>query len=156
MGSGTIRLGGVFGLVAAVAMIPAYLVGTPDVPRTSDEAVEYYESGSSFVTANGVVPLLHVLFGLVFVAVLASMLRSACGPNSEVYAALAGGVTFMALTTAGFAAEVAYPAEVLGVLPLLHTWIPLAAALSSLAWLGVTGLLMLSIPPVVHIESVGA
>jgi hypothetical protein len=212
MGSGTIRLGGGFGLVAAVAMIPAYLVGTPDVPRTPEEAVEYYESGSSFVTANGIVPLLHILFGLVFVAVLTSMLRSACGPNSEVYAALAGGVTFMALTAAGFAAEVAYPAAivrfgdvtvteftqpllalavwlyhycqigaavmifaasfaiwrtgvlpkwwaagaVLGVLPLLHTWIPLPAALSSLAWLAITGLIMLTIPPVVRVESVVA
>jgi len=193
-------------------MIPAYLVGTPDAPHTTDEAVAYYESGSSFVTANGVVPLLHILFGPIFLGVLVSMLRTACGPNSEVYVGLAGGVIFFALSAAGFAAEVAYPAAivrfgdvtvteftqplltlavwlyhycqigaaamifavsfaiwrtgvlpkwwaagaVLGVLPLLHTWIPLPAALSSLAWIGMTGVVMLAIPPVVRVESVVA
>jgi hypothetical protein len=212
MGSGTIRAGGLFGLISALAMIPAYLVGTPDAPRTAAEAVEYYESGSSFVTANGVAPLLHILFGLLFIGVLVSMLRTACGPNSEVYVALAGGVTFLVLSAAGLAAEVAYPAAiirfgdvivteftqplltlavwlyhycqigaaamifaasfafwrtgvlpkwwaagaVLGILPLVHTWFPLPAALSSLAWVGLTGLVMLAIPPVVRVESIGA
>ena len=211
MGSGTIRLGGLLGVVSALAMIPAYLVGTPNVPQTPDEAIAYYESGSSFVTANGVLPLVHILFGLVFLGVLVSMLRSAAGPNSEVYVALAGGVLFLGLSAAGFAAEVAYPAAivrfgdvtvtefsqplltlavwlyhycqigaaamifaasfaiwrtgvlpkwsaaaaVLGVLPLLHTWIPLPAAVSSLLWVAVIGLVMLVIPPVVHVESVG-
>ncbi|ULE32837.1 hypothetical protein [Mycobacterium sp. IDR2000157661] len=212
MGSGTIRLGGLLGIASAVAMIPAYLVGTPDAPRTPDEVAAYYESGSSFVTANGVLPLLHVLFGLMFLGVLVSMLRSASGPNSEVYVTLAGGVVFLALSAAGFAAEVAYPAAlvrfgdvavtefgqpllalavwlyhycqigaaamifaasiaiwrtgvlpkwaaggaVLGILPLLHTWLPLPAALSSLLWVGSIGLVMLTIPPVVRVESVGA
>jgi hypothetical protein len=193
-------------------MIPAYVVGTPDAPRTADEAVEYYASGSSFVTANGVIPLLHILFGLIFLGVLVSTLRTACGPNSEVYIALAGGLTFLVLSAVGFAAEVAFPATIvrfgdvtvtdfaqplltlavwayhycqigaaamifaasfaiwrtgvlpkwwaagaiLGVLPLLHTWIPLPAALSSLAWIGLTGLIMVGIPPVVRVESIGA
>ena len=212
MGSGTVRLGGLMGVAAALAMIPAYLVGTPNAPRTPDEAVAYYEGGSSFVTANGVLPLLHILFGLVFLGVLVSMLRSASGPNTEVYVTLAGGVIFLGLSAAGFAAEVAYPAAilrfgdvavtefsqpllafavwlyhycqigaaamilaasfaiwrtgvlpkwsaagaVLGVLPLLHTWIPLPAALSSLLWVGLIGLIMLAVPPVVRVESVVA
>lgn len=212
MGSGTIRVGGLAGLVSALAMIPAYLVGTPDAPRTPGEAAEYYERGASFVTANGVLPLAHLLFGLVFLGVLVSMVRSAAGPNSEVYVTLAGGVFFLALSAAGFAAEVAYPAAivrfgdvavtefsqpllalalwlyhycqigaaamifaasfafwrtrvlpkwaaagaVLGILPLLHTWLPLPAALSSLLWVGLIGLLMLAVPPVVRVESMVA
>jgi hypothetical protein len=45
---------------------------------------------------------------------------------------------------------------VLGVLPLLHTWVGLPAAYSTVVWLGLTGLLMLTIPPVVTVESIGA
>jgi hypothetical protein len=32
---------------------------------------------------------------------------------------------------------------ILGILPLLHTWIPIAAAISTLAWVGLIGLVML-------------
>jgi hypothetical protein len=45
---------------------------------------------------------------------------------------------------------------VLGVLPLVHTWVGLPAAYSTVAWFGLMGLLMLTIPPVVRVESVGA
>ncbi|HEX2283725.1 MAG TPA: hypothetical protein VHI10_02670 [Mycobacterium sp.] len=212
MGSGTTRIGGLLGIASAVAMIPAYVVGFPDRPQSAEEAVEYYDGGSAFVTANGVVPLLHILFGLAFLGVLVALLRTASGPTGAVYTTLAGGVAFFVLSAAGFAAEVAYPAAIVrfgditvteftqpllalsawlyhycqigaaamifatayiiwrtavlpkwsaagaifGVLPLLHTWIPLPAALSSLIWIGLTGLLMLTIPPVVRVESVGA
>ena len=43
-----------------------------------------------------------------------------------------------------------------GVLPLLHIWVGLPAAYSTVVWFGLTGLLMLAIPPVVRVESVGA
>jgi hypothetical protein len=45
---------------------------------------------------------------------------------------------------------------VLGVLPLLHTWVGLPGAYSTVAWFTLTGLVMLAIPPVVRVESVGA
>jgi hypothetical protein len=45
---------------------------------------------------------------------------------------------------------------VLGVLPLLHTWVGLPPAYSSVAWFVLTGLVMMAIPPVVRVESVGA
>lgn len=193
------KIGGVCGVLAAVAMIPAYVVGTPDQPRTPEEAAGYYESASWFVTANGALPMLHVLLGLVFLGVLVHVLRQAAGPSGAVYLALAGGGLFFALTSVGFAAEVAYPAAVvrfgdlllpelaqpllalsvwsyhyaqvgaaamifatslvvwrtrvlppwvagaavLGVLPLLHLWLPLVGALSSLLWFAVLGVALI-------------
>ena len=198
------KIGGACGVLAALAMIPAYLVGTPDEPRTPEEAAGYYDSASWFVTANGSLPMLHILLGLVFLAVLVHVLRRAAGPSAAVYLALAGGVFFFALTAAGFAAEVAYPAAVvrfggvvlpvlsqpllalavwsyhyaqlgatamilatslvvwrtrvlpswvavagvLGVLPLLHLWLPIVAALSSLLWFVVLGVALLVAPTV--------
>src|SRR5437660_499878 len=82
MGTLATRIGGAFGILAVLVMIPAFVVGTPDKPRTPDEARHYYDSGSTIVTANVIVPL-------------------------------------------------------------LHTWIPLAAAISTLAWVGLIGLVML-------------
>jgi hypothetical protein len=212
MGSGTIRLGGLFGVAAAATVIPAYLAGSPEAPKSQSDVDIYFDSAASFLTANGTLPLLHILFGLLFLGVLVSVLRSAAGPTGAVYTALAGGAVFLALTAAGLAAEVAVPAAVvrfddvavidysqpflglavwlyhysqigsaalifatayivwqtgvlpkwsaalavLGVLPLLHTWVGLPAAYSTVAWLGLTGLLMLAIPPVVRVESIGA
>ncbi|MFZ0833694.1 MAG: hypothetical protein WAM92_11520, partial [Mycobacterium sp.] len=187
----------------ALVMIPAYLVGTPDAPRTPQAARDYYGRGLAFVTANGTLPLLHILFGLAFLGVLVAMLRHAAGPSAAVYTALAGGVFFFALTAAGLAAEVAYPATVLrfgnmpitefdqplltlatwlyhycqigaaamifatsvaiwrtgvlpkvtaalgvfGLPPLVHYSIPLPAALSSLLWIFMIGLIMILAPP---------
>jgi hypothetical protein len=212
MGSGTIRLGGLFGVASAGVIIPAYLAGSPEAPANPSDVDAYFDSAASFLTANGTLPLLHLLFGILFLGVLVSMLRSAAGPTGAVYTALIGGAVFLALTAAGLAAEVAVPAAivrfdevtvteysqpflglavwlyhysqigsaalifatsyivwrtgvlpkmsavlaVLGVLPLLHTWVGLPGAYSTVVWLGLTGLLMLAIPPVVRVESVGA
>jgi hypothetical protein len=184
----TIRFGGAFGVVCALSMIPVYVTGVRD-------------TGAALVTANGIVPLLHILFGLAFLGVLVAMLRQAAGPAPGVYAALAGGVLFFTLTAGGFALA-AIPAAVvqsgapditefneplltlatwlysycqigavamifatsaivwqtsvlpkwtavgavLGLLPLVHTWIPLPAALSSLVWTFLIGLVMLIAP----------
>jgi len=199
MGTLATRIGGAFGILSVLVMIPAFLVGSPDQPHTPDQARHYYESGSAFVTANGEVPLLHILFGIVFVGALTSMLIRAVGPRAEIYIALSGGVIWLALTAAGLAAAVAYPAAIvrfgnatvtefsqpmltlstwlyhysqlgaaamilsasisiwrtgvlpkwacalgiLGIPPLLHTWIGLPAAISTLAWVGLVGLVML-------------
>jgi hypothetical protein len=212
MGSGTIRVGGLLGIASAVAVVPAYVAGSPEAPAGTSDTREYFDDAASFLTANGTLPLLHLLFGLLFLGVLTSMLRSAAGPTGAVYTAVIGGSVFLALTAAGLAAEVAIPAAIVrfgdlsvidysqpflglavwlyhyshigsaalifataylvsrtGVLPrwsaasavlgvpaLLHTWIGLPGAYSVIIWMALTGLVMLAIPPVVHIESVGA
>jgi hypothetical protein len=211
MASVATRLGGLCGVASAAVVIPAYLAGSPEAPTNPSDAQVYFESAASFLTANGTLPLLHVLFGLLFLGVLISVLRSAAGATGAVYVALIGGAVFVALTAAGLAAEVAVPAAivqfddvsvtdysqpflglavwlyhyshigsaalifatayivwrtgvlpkwsaalaVLGVLPLLHTWVGLWGAYSMIAWMVLTGLLMVAIPPVVQVESVG-
>jgi len=103
-----VRLGGLFGLVSALVMIPAYLVGTPDAPGSLAEANSYFDAGpGTFLLFNGVLPLFHVFFFLWFLGVL----RGAEGEGGVLSTvALAGGVVFAALTSAGFAAEILYPA----------------------------------------------
>lgn len=211
MGSGTIRLGGLFGVASAGVVVPAYVAGSPEAPRNANAAQAYFDSAATFLTMNGTLPLLHLLFGLLFLGVLVSMLRSAAGPTGAVYTAAIGGTVFLALTAGGLAAEVAVPAAtvqfddvtvtdysqpflglavwlyhyshigsaalifatayvvwrtgvlpkwsaalaVLGVPALLHTWIGLPGAYSVIVWIGLTGLFMLAIPPVVRVESVG-
>jgi hypothetical protein len=106
-----LRLGGISGLLAVVAMIPAYLVGYPGAPGSLLEAQTYFEAGSGmFVFYNGVLPLFHVFFFILFLGVLYGMLRSAGGEARGIggglpAAALAGGIVF-----AGFTAEIIYPA----------------------------------------------
>jgi hypothetical protein len=211
LGSGTIRLGGLLGVASAVAVVPAYLAGSPEAPDKAGCTRAYFDNAASFLIANGTLPLLHLLFGLLFLGVVVSMLPSAAGPTGAVYTAVIGGSVFLALTAAGLAAEVAVPAAIVrfddvsvtdysqpflslavwlyhysqigsatlifatayvvwrtGVLPkwsalavlgvpaLLHTWIGLPGAYGVVVWMGLTGILMMAIPPVVRIESVGA
>jgi hypothetical protein len=115
-GGNLVRLGGVSGLLAVVAMIPAYLVGYPDAPGSPLEAQSYFEGGpGTFVFSNGVLPLFHIFFFILFLGVLYGMLRSA-GDEARVVgvglpgAALAGGTVFATLSAAGFTVEVLYPA----------------------------------------------
>jgi hypothetical protein len=205
----TTRVGGLMGVVSAAAVVPAYLVGSPEVPSRPEQAAQYFEHAASFLTANGTLPLLHLLFGLLFLGVLVSVLRAAAGPTAAVYVALIGGAVFFALTAAGLAAEVAVPAAIVrfgdlsvtqfsqpflglavwlyhysqigsaamifatgyliwttGVLPkwtaalallgipaLLHLWIGVSSAYATIAWIGLTGLLLLVIPPVARTTS---
>ena len=199
------RIGGLFGFAAALIIIPAYVVGTPDAPNSANQAERYYEANSTFVTANGVLPLFHVLFFIVFLGALIVLLRRAeNGRSGFAITALAGGIAFVTLEAAGFAAEVAYPAAlvryeelplggamapllltlstwlyhyaqvgataliiatsaviwrtellpkwvavggVIGVVTLLHTWMPLTAAICGLVWIGAMGLVLLLVPP---------
>lgn len=212
MGSGTTRIGGLFGVASAAAVIPAYLVGSPETPKNADDAGRYFDEADWFLTANGTLPLLHLLFGLLFLGVLISVLRAAAGPTGAVYVATMGGAVFLALTAAGLAAEVAVPQAivrfhdvsvteysrpflqlatwlyhfsqigsaalifaaayivwrtavfpkwsavlgVLGVPSLLHVWIGLPAAYTTIAWIGLVGLLMLLVPPVMTVSSEGS
>jgi hypothetical protein len=111
-----VRLGGIFGLLAVVAMIPAYLVGYPDAPGSPEEASAYFGAGlGTFVFSNGVLPLFHVFFFILFLGVLYGVLRGAgddargvgVGPPAI---ALAGGIVFVGLEAVGFVAEILYPA----------------------------------------------
>src|SRR5919112_1499099 len=98
-----VRLGGLSGLLAVVAMIPAYLVGYPDAPGSPLQAQTYFTGGvGTFVFSNGVLPLFHVFFFLLFLGALYGILRSAGGE--------ARGIVFAALTSAGFTVEILYPA----------------------------------------------
>jgi hypothetical protein len=111
-----LRVGGISGLLAVVAMIPAYLVGYPGAPGSLLEAQTYFEAGSGmFVFYNGVLPLFHVFFFILFLGVLYGMLRSAGGEARGIggglpAAALAGGIVFATLSAAGFTVEIIYPA----------------------------------------------
>jgi hypothetical protein len=115
-----LRLGGIFGLLSVVAMIPAYLVGYPDAPGTPEEAGSYFEEGlGTFVFSNGVLPLFHIFFFILFLGVLYGLLRSAEDGGDRraggvrgalPAAALAGGILFAALEAAGFTAEILFPA----------------------------------------------
>jgi hypothetical protein len=109
-----VRLGGIFGLLAVVVMIPAYLVGYPDAPGSPQEASAYFGAGlGTFVFSNGVLPLFHVFFFTFFLGVLYGLLRRA-GDDARggglPAAALAGGIVFVALEAVGFAVEILYPA----------------------------------------------
>src|SRR3712207_76596 len=111
-----VRLGGIFGLLSVVAMIPAYLVGSPDVPGSPEEAGSYFESGlGTFMFSNGVLPLFHVFFFFIlFLGVLYGVLRSAGdgaqgGGGGLSAAALAGGIVFVGLEVVGFAVEILFP-----------------------------------------------
>src|SRR5918998_2649583 len=109
-----VRLGGLSGLLAVAAMIPAYLVGYPDAPGSPLEAQTYFTGGvGTFVFSNGVLPLFHVFFFLLFLGVLYGILRSAGGEargGALPAAALAGGIVFAALTSAGVTGGNPYPA----------------------------------------------
>jgi hypothetical protein len=208
MNSTAVRLGGLCGVGAAATVIPAYVVGSPELPNTPDKLASYYDKAEYFIGMNGLVPLAHLFLGIVFIAVLAAVLRSAMGPEPAVYMVLIGGAVFVALTAAGLAAEVAIPSVianfgdlvavevvrpflalsvwfyhysqvgaavvmfatayaiwrtevlpkwsavlgVLGLLALAHTWIGLPAAYGTVAWVALTGLLLLAFPPVESAE----
>lgn len=108
------RLGGICGLLAVLSIVPAYLVGYPDAPGSQAEATLYFlDKFDSFLLSNGTLPVFHVFFFLLFLGVLVGILREAEGRSSVLSsAALAGGVVFVTLSAAGFAAEILLPATV--------------------------------------------
>ena len=78
------RLGGLFGLLSALVMIPAYLVGYPDAPGSLAEADLYFDAGpGAFLFSNGVLPLFHVFFFLWFLGVLRRTIRRAEGEGGR-------------------------------------------------------------------------
>jgi hypothetical protein len=112
------RLGGVCGLLFALLMVPAYVVGSPDaLPPASalEDLVGYFDSPQgTFVLANGVLAVFSTFFFLWFLGALHGLIRGAEGEEVGLSsAALAGGTVFIALSCAGHAAEVLYPATLI-------------------------------------------
>jgi hypothetical protein len=199
-----VRVGGIVGVVAAAAAVPAYIVGSPEHASARSGVRDYFAATTTFLDLNAVLPAVHLLGVLGFLAVLVAVLRRAAGPSIASYLALAGGVVFVALTAAGLASEVAVPAAtqqfqsatisigsaqaflalatwlyhysqlgaallifatafvvwrtrvfppaavalaVLGILPLVHIWVGVLGAYSTLLWLAIMGVLMIVAPP---------
>ena len=149
------RLGGLCGLVYALLMVPAYVVGSPDVPPPAsalEDLAGYFGSPQgTFVLANGVLAVFSTFFFLWFLGALHGLIRGAEGEEVGLSAAaLAGGTLFIALSCAGYAAEVVYPAAVLRRdchkyegRPVLHFLLPLPGALAGLFWVALVSALML-------------
>jgi hypothetical protein len=117
-GRGLARLGGVCGLLFVLLMVPAYVVGYPDAPTPTsgaEDVVGYFgASPDAFVLANGVLAVFSTFFFLWFLGALHVVLRRAEGEDVGLSsAALAGGTLFIALSCAGYAAEIIYPAAML-------------------------------------------
>ena len=117
-GRGLARLGGVCGLLYVILLVPAYVVGYPDAPTptsSAEEVVGYFgASPDTFVLANGTLAVFSTFFFLWFLAMLYGVLRRAEGEEVGLSsAALAGGVLFIALSCAGYAAEIIHPATLL-------------------------------------------
>lgn len=102
---------GLLGLAAVAAAVPAYLVGSPEIPSNAEQAQAYYSAAETFVLLNGVIPILHVVTFLLFLAGLATVIGAAGNRAFGGRAAvLAGGTGLAVLTAAGFAVEIVYPA----------------------------------------------
>lgn len=106
------RIGGVCGVLAALAAVPAYVVGSPETPRTAEDVRRYFDSAPSFLTANGALPMLHVLLCLVFLGSLVAVLHSVAPGSAEVFTVLGAGSAYVGLAAVGLAAEVAVPAAI--------------------------------------------
>jgi hypothetical protein len=110
------RLGGLSGILYVVLFLPAYVVGYPDAPDFTSgpgEAFAYFGGEySAFLFFNGVLAIFSAFFLSWFVGILHGVLRRAEGEEGGGLssAALVGGVTFVALSFAGVAVEVSYPA----------------------------------------------
>ena len=147
------RVGGACAVLAALAVIPAYLVGSPEAPRTADASRRYFESAASFLTINGSLPMLHVLLFLVFIGSLAAVLWSAAPGSIGAFVAVGAGGIFLTLTAVGLAAEVAVPAAIVSFGDVtitqyaqpflgLAVWVYHFSQVAAAAMIGATGLVI--------------
>jgi hypothetical protein len=101
-----VRLGGVCGILFVVLLVPGVFAARPDVPDTSlsaQQALEYFDDKhGALMIGNGLSFIFAAFFFLWFLGLLHGVLRSAEGEESGLSSvALGGGVTFIALETAG-------------------------------------------------------
>jgi hypothetical protein len=114
-GGGLARFGGVCGLLFVLLIVPAYVVGYPDAPTSTSGAGEvlgyFGTSAGTFVFFNGTLALLSTFFFLWFLGVFYGVLRRAEGVDGVLSTVvLAGGILFITLSCAGYAAEIMHPA----------------------------------------------
>jgi hypothetical protein len=110
-----VRLGGVCGVLFVVLLVPGVFAARPDVSDASlsaQQALEYLDDKhGALMIGNGLSFIFAAFFFLWFLGLLHGVLRSAEGEESGLSSvALGGGVTFIALETAGAAAEIVHPA----------------------------------------------
>jgi hypothetical protein len=140
-GRGLARLGGVCGLLFALLMVPAYVVGYPDAPGSSSGAADvigyFGASPGTFVLANGVLTIFSTFFFVWFLGSLHALLGRAEGEEGGFFssAALAGGSLFIVLSCAGYAAEIIYPATLVRFENFTPAAEPAFTALTLSAWL---------------------
>lgn len=77
-----VRLGGVFGLLAVVALISGVLVGFASEVNSLAEASSFFEAEvGAFVFFNGVIPLFFIVFFVFFLGVLHGVMRQGEGTS---------------------------------------------------------------------------
>lgn len=107
------RIGAIGGLVYTLGFIPAYIVGTPEAATTGGVEA-YFDEARDFVFAHESLIVISTFGFLWFLGVLYALLRRAEGNGGALSSvALVGGVTFIALSTAGIAAEALVPTTAL-------------------------------------------
>lgn len=111
------RIGGISGILYVVLFIPAYIVGSPDLPNPASSAqgvFDYFGEGvGTFLFFNGYLPVFAYFFLMLFLGALYGVLRTAEGNDEGGWlssAALVGGVTWVTLSLAGVTVEIAHPA----------------------------------------------
>ncbi len=99
----SIRIAGACGLASVLLMIPSYVAGIPnDLTETAD-----LSSNHEFLAGNTSSLLLHFAAALVFFAGITGAMYIAAGPTVPVLAALGSGGSFLTLTAAGYATQIA-------------------------------------------------
>jgi hypothetical protein len=110
-----VRLGGLCGILFVILLVPGVFAARPDVPDASlsaSQVLDYFDGKQgALLVGNGLAFIFATFFFLWFLGVLHGVLRSAEGEESGLSsAALAGGLMFVALETAGASVEIIHPA----------------------------------------------
>jgi hypothetical protein len=110
-----VRLGGICGILFVILLIPGIFAARPDVPDASLSArqvLDYFDhKQGALLIGNGLSFIFAAFFFLWFLGVLHSVLRNAEGGETGLSSvALAGGLMFVALETAGASVEIVHPA----------------------------------------------
>lgn len=111
------RLGGICGILFVILLIPGLFAVRPDVPdgsSSSRQVLDYFNDVRDvLIIGNGLSFIFAAFFFLWFLGVLHGVLRRAEGEETGLSSvALAGGLVFVTLETAGAAVEILHPAAV--------------------------------------------
>lgn len=114
-GENVTRLGGICGILFVILLVPGVFAARPDVPDASlsaQQVLDYLDDKhGALMIGNGLSFIFAAFFFLWFLGVLHGVLRRSEGEESALSSvALAGGVMFVALETAGASVEIVHPA----------------------------------------------